>query len=233
MSVFHEEKIEIAMENVNVDASARKRAGGARGVTPAVSGGMMVKAVVVSFGLLCTLQVTINVCLRFYSSDDKAAGLDKKVSSLQISLKNLIEERDKLKRKLKVVDEYSSEGWVYFRDSLYSVSSIMKNWQDSRDDCLQRGADLMIINSKEEQDFAKRFKKQLWIGLNDIETEGTWKWLDGTPLNSSYWGNGEPNHYNSRNEDCGEIKYYDLENSLNDLPCQDKNFWICEKVSTQ
>lgn len=42
-------------------------------------------------------------------------------------------------------------GWVYFSGSFYYISSSEKSWNDSRDDCLQRHADLVIINSKEEQ----------------------------------------------------------------------------------
>lgn len=48
-------------------------------------------------------------------------------------------------------DQYFQQGWVYFRPSFYYISSIAKSWKDSRDDCLQRGADLAIINTKEEQ----------------------------------------------------------------------------------
>lgn len=47
-------------------------------------------------------------------------------------------------------ENYFQQGWVYFHRSLYYISSMKKSWQDSRDDCLQRGADLVIINSKEE-----------------------------------------------------------------------------------
>ncbi len=42
-------------------------------------------------------------------------------------------------------------GWVRFNNSLYYISSLKKSWQESRNDCLQRGADLVIINSKKEQ----------------------------------------------------------------------------------
>lgn len=46
---------------------------------------------------------------------------------------------------------YLQQGWFYFSDSVYYISSTKKTWQDSRNDCLQRAADLVIIGSTEEQ----------------------------------------------------------------------------------
>ena len=55
-----------------------------------------------------------------------------------------------------------------------------------------------------------------WIGLHDIDTEGTFGWADGN--NSSYrnWAIGEPNQ--SGNEDCVHIFG---SGRWNDLECSD------------
>ncbi|XP_064814057.1 CD209 antigen-like protein A [Oncorhynchus masou masou] len=42
-------------------------------------------------------------------------------------------------------------GWGYYKSNLYFISTKMKTWEESRQDCLRRGADLVIINSGEEQ----------------------------------------------------------------------------------
>ncbi|XP_026215280.1 CD209 antigen-like protein E [Anabas testudineus] len=142
---------------------------------------------------------------------------------------SLFEERDELKKKLDDFIYYSQQQWVYLGGSFYYISSNKTTWQQSRDYCLQKSADLIIINTKEEQDFSNMFQKVMWIGLTDRQTEGVWKWVDGTVLTTSFWSSGEPNNYKGRNEDCGEIWYYNREQSWNDAECENENFWICEK----
>ncbi|XP_059196449.1 CD209 antigen-like protein E [Centropristis striata] len=206
---------EIITELGNVpDASARSVA--LKSYTdPAGTGGNLFRLVFLSFGLLCILQASLNISLRL--------TLYKTVDTEAI-LRNVTEERDELKRMLAVL------GWMYFSDSLYYISSSTKSWQDSRSDCQQRDADLLIINSIEEQEFTRRFQKPIWIGLTDRDTEGVWKWVDGSPLTTSYWAAGEPN--NAGGEDCGEIKVEikKKNESWNDVPCNNTLFWICEKT---
>ncbi|XP_029949224.1 CD209 antigen-like [Salarias fasciatus] len=115
-------------------------------------------------------------------------------------------------------DQRLHEGrWVPFRSSLYYISSTERTWQESRDDCLSRGADLMIIDSQEEQDFSRRFSQEVWIGLTDSAQEGTWQWVDGTLLNTSYWLPGEPNNDDEgKEENCAEIH---VDNGWNDRVC--------------
>ncbi|XP_042288937.1 C-type lectin domain family 4 member F-like [Thunnus maccoyii] len=160
--------------------------------------------------------------------DELQNHIDNKTLDFEASFKTLTEERDELKKKLTDFVHYSQQGWKYFSGSFYYISSNMKTWHESRTDCLQRGADLVVVNSEEEQAFINRYQDTIWIGLTDSEREGTWKWVDGTPLTTSFWHSGEPNNYLGQNEDCVETRFRD-KNSWNDVICGDRNSWICEK----
>uniref|UniRef100_A0A3B1K604 C-type lectin domain-containing protein n=1 Tax=Astyanax mexicanus TaxID=7994 RepID=A0A3B1K604_ASTMX len=118
--------------------------------------------------------------------------------------------------------------WKKFGSSHYYISTEKKVWHYARMDCRARGADLVIINSREEQEFIKRQDKNVWIGLSDEEEEGVWKWVDGSPLTTRYWSTGEPNNAD-RGEDCAVFTdgSFTLQ-TWNDLPCFNGNFWICE-----
>ncbi|XP_031674220.1 C-type lectin domain family 12 member B-like [Oncorhynchus kisutch] len=116
-------------------------------------------------------------------------NLTKERDKLQSSYNNLTKDRDQLQTERDFLSRRSSnlkqtcpEGWQKFESSWYFLSTETKNWKESREDCLERGADLVMINSDKEQEFLFKLKKTVWIGLTDSVTEATWRWVDGTPL---------------------------------------------------
>uniref|UniRef100_A0A8K9X8U2 C-type lectin domain-containing protein n=1 Tax=Oncorhynchus mykiss TaxID=8022 RepID=A0A8K9X8U2_ONCMY len=54
-------------------------------------------------------------------------------------------------RMKEVSEQTCPAGWQKFESSWYFLSTETKTWKESREDCLERGADLVIINSDKEQ----------------------------------------------------------------------------------
>ena len=67
----------------------------------------------------------------------------------------------------------------------------------------------------------------LWIGANDLITDGNWTWIsDHSTLAYSNWRTGEPSN-NRGVEDCGQLyKQYSL--TWNGAPCSERHGYICE-----
>ncbi|XP_053336245.1 CD209 antigen-like protein C [Clarias gariepinus] len=187
--------------------------------------------------LLCVLLLTTIMVLAL-----KFNTINAKYNQLQTSYNTLTIERNQLQTSYNTLTIERSncmlatlhlvkQGWKFFNFSFYSISTEKKNWTESRQDCRERGADLVIINSTEEWEIIKQLGNynQAWIGLSDRDIEGEWKWVDGTELTNGtgYWYEGEPN--NLQNEDCGEICTFSHKKAWNDRPCSHKTKWICEK----
>ncbi|KAK6324597.1 hypothetical protein J4Q44_G00039390 [Coregonus suidteri] len=102
--------------------------------------------VAVSFGMLCVLQVTLNISLRLVYN----RGMGDK-TNVTAERDQLQKERDDLKRKFSNLKQTCPEGWQKFESSWYFISTETKTWMESREDCLERGADLVIVNSDKEQ----------------------------------------------------------------------------------
>ncbi|XP_040903323.1 C-type lectin domain family 4 member M-like isoform X2 [Toxotes jaculatrix] len=155
---------------------------------------------------------------------------------LQTNYSSLAAERERLQNKtdkltVKVRGKPCQTGWRKFDISCYFISTIKRNWTVSRKDCIARGADLVIIDSRDEQVFVNGLlgvSQNAWIGLTDSLQEGTWTWVDGTPLTMDFWQPRQPNNF-SGNQDCGEIVQKPSVGEWNDDGCFAEQLWICEK----
>ncbi len=104
-----------------------------------------------------------------------------------------------------------------------------KTWQAARNFCKSLGADLLVIESLEENDWiAEQSVTNPWIGINDIQTEGTFVWLDGESTGFTRWNEGEPNDSGGA-EDCGLLYTgADSAGAWNDAPCGNEYQFVCE-----
>ncbi|KAL3056019.1 hypothetical protein OYC64_018678 [Pagothenia borchgrevinki] len=155
----------------------------------------LLRSSVLGLGLLGVFLLAglIGLAVHYHNSVGRAAA---DLSAVKADLTSVTEERDRLKasltEKTREVDRLQSlmdkaktcpEGWRMFGCVCYLLSTEHASWEQSRQDCTAGGADLVIVDSYEEQEFiTSMIKEQTWIGLNDINQEGTWKWVDGTPL---------------------------------------------------
>nr|XP_017213618.1 CD209 antigen-like protein E [Danio rerio] len=112
--------------------------------------------------------------------------------------------------------------WIYYNFSFYYTSSKKKSWEDSRQDCQQRRADLLTIKSPKENEFVKKLAvSDFWIGLKKIQ--GVWTWPDGGSVADwvkSFQYSTQPHCYCALMSSSG----------WKTASCTDSNCWICKKT---
>uniref|UniRef100_A0A8C2ECJ3 Zmp:0000000924 n=1 Tax=Cyprinus carpio TaxID=7962 RepID=A0A8C2ECJ3_CYPCA len=159
-------------------------------------------------------------------------NLTEERDELLTKITNLTEERDELiiknKNLLNKSDQLINQLSILGKDgNFYYMSNETKNWTESRQDCLKKGADLIIINNSTEQ-VSERYCVEFWIGVTDIDVEDRWKWVDGSNLTS---GGGIKEPGGGTTENCAVTYLKDHPNLLgwHDVKCNDAYQGICEK----
>ncbi|XP_038151963.1 CD209 antigen-like protein E [Cyprinodon tularosa] len=140
------------------------------------------------------------------------------------TLQSLTEENEVMRGNLPVFEEEPSceKDWVRFEETCYYFSTNKFSWEESRNRCREAGAELVKVETREEQYFLrnnlnrkmKSFDDMFWIGLTDSEEEGRWVWVDGSELSERsdlflmFWNALQPDNWAKENpagEDCVRV----------------------------
>uniref|UniRef100_A0AAY5EDW0 C-type lectin domain-containing protein n=1 Tax=Electrophorus electricus TaxID=8005 RepID=A0AAY5EDW0_ELEEL len=133
-----------------------------------------------------------------------------------------------------VPDSTCPVGWTALGSSIYYISKATNDWSHSRKDCQERGADLVVINSREEQnnfithigaiENVTLHSDRVWTGLvND-----PWNWSDQSNSEFRNWKSNSPNTLTPA-EKCVTVKRADKKESWNIESCEKKHPFICHE----
>ena len=108
------------------------------------------------------------------------------------------------------------------------------DWETSRRRCNESGGHLAILDTDEENQFVtESFGVQIretgsgatggvYLGASDLENEGDWMWVDGSPVDMSLFANGQPSNLHDV-QHCAAIRH-----GFEDVDCTYKRVRVCE-----
>ena len=87
------------------------------------------------------------------------------------------------------------------------------------------------MDSDEKKTFmnSKMGGHTFWLGATDSASEGSWVWLDGSPVSWTYWRYDQPS--GTSNWDC--LAWVGSWRSWRDLGCGYDRYSVCEVKVTQ
>ena len=116
-----------------------------------------------------------------------------------------------------------------YNQSCYKFVDIAKTWTEAEAVCQGQTwkgypGHLASIHSEEENTFvASLATERFWLGGNELQKEGDWKWSDGSAFIYHNW---YPSN-TSGNENCMELHNLS-EKKWNDIKCDHKFMFVCK-----
>ncbi|XP_043219920.1 lectin BRA-3-like [Amphibalanus amphitrite] len=126
--------------------------------------------------------------------------------------------------------------WQGFDGFCYWRSTYATSWQQAVIACptVGVGSQLASIHSLIENAFVMQTYNfgDTWIGLNDIETEGSFQWTDGSKVDFTNWAQKQPDDYHG--QDCVHLPYIDNPNGAewDDEHCEEERHFLCKLPAT-
>uniref|UniRef100_A0A8B9RWH5 Macrophage mannose receptor 1 n=1 Tax=Accipiter nisus TaxID=211598 RepID=A0A8B9RWH5_9AVES len=142
------------------------------------------------------------------------------------------------------------ETWLLFNNKCYKIFGSREEerltWHSARSACIELGGNLASIHNEQVQAFftfhLKDIASETWIGLNDINSEDTYLWTDGSIFDYSKWARRFPFRdkyikvdwkYITIQTDCIAMTKRSVDEAgyWENTDCQHKKSYICQMDS--
>ncbi|XP_031953342.1 killer cell lectin-like receptor subfamily G member 1 [Corvus moneduloides] len=119
--------------------------------------------------------------------------------------------------------QFCPVGWFWDAGQCYYFSSARKSWEQSKEDCCSRGAQLVTIQANTTLAFLVRTANMevFHVGLKQDGFRSDWKWLDGTTLEGIFPIQRYPRSFQA----CGRVSRLGLSGG----PCTEALRWVCKQ----
>uniref|UniRef100_A0A671TZD6 Mannose receptor, C type 1b n=1 Tax=Sparus aurata TaxID=8175 RepID=A0A671TZD6_SPAAU len=129
---------------------------------------------------------------------------------------------------------FCSSPWIPYNGHCFQLQRTLQTWSNAQKECRKEGGDLVSVRNVEDHSFVisqlgYASTDELWIGLNDIRTEGLFDWSDHSPVTFTSWEFGKPS-VSTGAEDCVIIA--GEKGNWGDRSCDEQHGFICMKQSS-
>ena len=136
----------------------------------------------------------------------------------------------------KVKEVELKEAEFEFEKHSYKFIPKKESWLRAKKSAEKMGGYLVVINSEDEEKYLEKKTQEIlgvvdqgvWIGLNDIDEEGKWSWVNGDKLTYTKWHKGEPNNNCGHPESCVLLNKR-ADYGWNDGAMDSEHYYIVEK----
>ncbi|XP_077323746.1 uncharacterized protein LOC143958164 isoform X2 [Lithobates pipiens] len=146
----------------------------------------------------------------------QVTGLDRRMRDLQSDL-------EKHGKALSFTKGFARSG-----DKIYIINGIEATYFDAKSSCAISGGQLASPRTPEENQaiftLRKQVDKHAFLGINDLQKEGDFRYPSGGTIIYSNWAPGEPNNVGGK-EHCVEMRET---GKWNDENCTEKRLFVCE-----
>ncbi|XP_078392498.1 C-type lectin domain family 4 member E-like isoform X2 [Cetorhinus maximus] len=147
--------------------------------------------------LIISLAIAIGLRVQVLKMNKECGGADPLNRTLAIAHRNLTELDGTFQKLFETArslcpmlrrcsESLCQSGWKVHNHHCYRFSTERVNWDSAKRQCESQNSHLIFINTEQEQNFIIKSIENNpgshWIGLTDRESEGNWKWVDGSPV---------------------------------------------------
>ncbi|KGL73954.1 Macrophage mannose receptor 1, partial [Tinamus guttatus] len=127
-------------------------------------------------------------------------------------------------------DASCKNGWRRYRSYCYFIGNVQATFLEAKKTCEGEEGYLATVESRYEQAYLTslvglRPEKYYWLGLSDMEDQGTFKWVNGEAITFTHWDAAMP----GRKPGCIAMRTSPAAGLWDVIDCETKQKFICKQ----